>query len=223
MFKKVLIVEDLDTVGYGIKSMLENELGIPKVVITQYCDDAYLKVQSALLKEEPFDLLITDLHFREDHRTPRLTSGRELIEKCRDIGVKSAIIVFTVEDRTWLAHTIVHNNKAANGYVIKGRKGLKELQEAIRHVYQGEPYFSTQVRSATPESSPYEIEEYEVQLLNCLSQGLRQDEISRFFSNRGIHPSSLSSIEKRINKLKDLFGATNNVHLISIAKDLGVI
>ena len=32
MFKKVLVVEDLDTVGYGISMMLQQELGITEVV-----------------------------------------------------------------------------------------------------------------------------------------------------------------------------------------------
>jgi hypothetical protein len=32
-----------------------------------------------------------------------------------------------------------------------------------------------------------------------------------------------SSIEKRINKLKIYFKANNNVHLIAIAKDLGLV
>jgi hypothetical protein len=48
------------------------------------------------------------------------------------------------------------------------------------------------------------------------------EEISREFKNTGIIPNG-SSIEKRINKLKIYFKANNNVHLIAIAKDLGLV
>ena len=37
-----------------------------------------------------------------------------------------------------------------------------------------------------------------------------------------ISPYHKSTIEKRIGKLKDYFKANNTVHLISIAKDLGI-
>jgi hypothetical protein len=43
------------------------------------------------------------------------------------------------------------------------------------------------------------------------------------FKNTGIIPNGSSSIEKRINKLKIYFKANNNVHLIAIAKDLGLV
>ena len=39
MFKKVLVVEDLDTVGYGITMMLQKELGIEEVKLIQYCNE----------------------------------------------------------------------------------------------------------------------------------------------------------------------------------------
>lgn len=47
--------------------------------------------------------------------------------------------------------------------------------------------------------------------------------IASEFKNKGIMPHGSSSIEKRINKLKIYFKARNNVHLIAIAKDLGLV
>jgi hypothetical protein len=58
--------------------------------------------------------------------------------------------------------------------------------------------------------------------LKLLSNGYILEEISKEFKNMGIIPNGSSSIEKRINKLKIYF-SNNNVHLIAIAKDLGLV
>lgn len=68
-----------------------------------------------------------------------------------------------------------------------------------------------------------EIDSYDIELVRQLSLGLSQDEISIHFKEQDISPYSLSSIEKRINKLKIYFKAKNTVHLVSMTKDLGLI
>ena len=52
---------------------------------------------------------------------------------------------------------------------------------------------------------------------------LSQEDISFQFKNNQTSPSSLSSIEKRLNKLKIQFKAINSIHLVSIVKDVGLI
>ena len=59
-------------------------------------------------------------------------------------------------------------------------------------------------------------------LLQELANGYSQQEISARLAKEGISPSSLSSIEKRINRLKDYFMARNIPHLIALAKDMGL-
>ena len=68
MFKKILIAEDLKGINEGIFSFLNDNLQIEKLEVVQYCDEAYLKYKKAILDEEPYDLLITDLSFVDDHR-----------------------------------------------------------------------------------------------------------------------------------------------------------
>ena len=46
---------------------------------------------------------------------------------------------------------------------------------------------------------------------------------SFILKENNIKPSSLSSIEKRLNKLRIDFKANNAIHLVSTAKDLGLI
>jgi len=69
----------------------------------------------------------------------------------------------------------------------------------------------------------FEIKEYDVSLLSYLSNGFTQEQIASVFKTKRISPNSLSSIEKRLNKLKDVLKAGNNVQLVANAKDLGLI
>ena len=73
------------------------------------------------------------------------------------------------------------------------------------------------------DKSALEIERYDIELLNTLAKGHTQEEITLRFKTDGIAPHGMSSIEKRINKLKIIFRASNNVHLIAIVKDLGLV
>ena len=68
-----------------------------------------------------------------------------------------------------------------------------------------------------------EFDGYDVALITQLSKGWSQEEISQYFKTKNITPSSLSSIEKRINKLRIQFSANNTTHLVTIVKDLGLI
>ena len=59
MFKKVLIAEDQHTIHKGLEATL-NELFVAEVHNVAYCDDALLKINSALLANAPYDLLTRD-------------------------------------------------------------------------------------------------------------------------------------------------------------------
>ncbi|MCL6265048.1 response regulator [Flagellimonas myxillae] len=222
MFSRVLVVEDLDTVGYGISMMLQKELGVNEVVLTQYCDEAYLKFKKALLQNKPFELLITDLSFVRDHRPLTLNSGRALIEKIREQGHNIPIIVCTVDEKPAMVKQFVNEHKVAS-YILKGRDGLKDLKTAVSEVFAGRQFFSEKIERVVNGKSVFEIQEFDVSLLQNLSEGLTQDQISVSFKTNGITPNSLSTIEKRLNKLKDILKAKNNVQLIAIAKDLDLI
>ncbi len=222
MFTKVLVVEDLDTVGYGISMMLKQELGISKVELTQYCDEAYLKFQKAQRNHEPFQLLITDLSFTHDHRPLQLDSGQALIEKIREKNPELPIIVCTVEEKPTMANQFIKANKIS-AYVLKGRDGLKDLKEAIRAVFEGHMFVSRKIAQQRNGKFTFEIEDYDISLLLHLSHGLSQSQIAKLFTTKGVSPSSLSSIEKRLNRLKDVLKANNNVQLVANAKDLGLI
>jgi len=223
MFKKVLIAEDLDSISQSIVQTLEN-LAVSNIQQVKYCDDAMLKIKKALTENEPFDLLISDLSFKQDHRDDKLVNGEELITAVKKTQPNIKIIIFSIEDKSFKINALFNNLKI-DAYVIKGRNSIKELEKAIYSVYNNETriLLPKTITNTSTEKSIIEIDTYDISLLKLLSKGLIITEITTEFKNTGIVPNGASSIEKRLNKIKTYFKANNNVHLIAIAKDMGLI
>ncbi len=221
MFKKVLIADDLISVNSGVETLL-NELYIPQITKVQYCDDAYLKIIEAYKNGQAYDLFITDLSFIPDHRTQKIISGKQLVVILKKEFPKLKIIVYTVEDKAGLADNLI-NIQHINGYVSKGRNGLAELKEAIKQVAKDKTYISPAIQQIITGSASKNITHNDIVLLQLLSQGMPQSQISNYFKTHQLSPSSLSAIEKQLNRLRDYFGAKNATHLVSIAKDLGLL
>ncbi|MES2576462.1 MAG: response regulator [Bacteroidota bacterium] len=222
MFHKVLIAEDLDSISIAVVQALE-EISILEIHHAKYCDDAFLKIKKALHDNQPYDLLISDLSFKPDHRENRLNSGEELIEAVKKAQPDIKTIVFSIEDKSFRIKSLF-NNLGINAYVSKGRDSIPELKKAIQRIYNNEEIKpSAEISHALRDKSLFEIESYDISLLKSLSKGLTLEDISSEFKHSGIIPNGSSSLEKRINRLKIYFKASNNVHLIAITKDLGLV
>lgn len=216
MFKKILVAEDLKGINEGILSFLTENLVIEKLELVQYCDDAYLKYKKAILDEEPYDLLITDLSFEGDHRAQKLSSGDELATKIRETDTDIKIIVYSVEKKFSKIKKLIEII-GLNGYVCKSRNGLDELVTCIKEVYKGATYLSPEARPALTKKDITELNDFDLEILKHLADGHIQKDISKLMF------TSTSSIEKRLNALKIVFRAKNATHLVSIIKDLGLI
>lgn len=221
MFKKVLISDDLDCINQGVISVLLS-LGISNITEVMYCDDAFLKVEKAILDEDPFDLLITDLSYTPDYREQTFMSGDELIATLKSKHPELRIIAYSVEDRLQRVRSLVTDHNL-NAYVCKGRKGLEQLGTAITKVFNEETYLSPQVENALSGKTTPLLEDYDISLMEQLAKGSSQKEISEYFRDKNIQPNSLSSIEKRVGRLCIHFKAKNAIHLVAMVKDLGVI
>jgi DNA-binding NarL/FixJ family response regulator len=220
MFQKVLVVEDLDSIGFGIAQMLKQETSIKEVQQSLYCDDAHLKFLRAQKDNAPFDLVITDLSFKTDHRESKINSGDALVRTLKSKQPDLRAIVYSVEDRSAKVKSLFNNHKI-DGYVVKGRKGLKYLVEAIHTISKNKTYISPDLSSFMNRKEVFEIEDYDIELLRQLANGLTQEEISRYFKQKNIKPSGISSIEKRLNLLKLELNAKNAIQLVAMVKDLG--
>jgi len=222
MFKKVLIAEDMDFINSGIKSEL-TKLGVGQIDYVQYCDEALLKLKRARLDHTPYDLLISDLSFEKDATEQKITTGEELVKEVRKEFPNLKIIFFSVEDKTFTIQTLFNEHKI-NGYVWKSRDGLRELKQALQKIYNSENiYISRHCAKAISNSEAVEIADYDIFLIECLSKGYLQEQISKKLKGKEWTPTSVSSIEKRLKFLREHFNATNPAHLVSIAKDLGLV
>jgi len=221
MFKKVLVAEDLGSINHSVVYTLADELTIPVVEKALYCDDAYIKALKSKSDDVPFELLVTDLSFTKDHRLQKINSGKELILKIRKILPQIKVLVYSIENRPNVIKPLFEDDKI-NGFISKGRSGLSELKKAVVQIHSGVNYISQEMERNL-KSAVFELEDYDILLLERLSHGDLQEEISIQFKQNGITPSSISTIEKRLNKLKLEFKAKNTTQLIAIVKDLGFI
>ena len=221
MYKKVLIAEDFDSINIAVKQTLES-LGVEEIQYAKYCDDALIKFIKANNDNKPFDLLISDLSFVADYRKVKIPSGEKLIEAIKNIQPELNVIVYSVEDKPNTIKTLFEEQKI-NAFVHKGRNSISQLKTAIETLLYGRTFISPELAHALQVKLGKEIDSYDITLLNHLANGVAIDDMESLFKKINITPNSKSSIEKRVAKLKDYFKANNNIHLIAITKDLGII
>ncbi len=174
------------------------------------------------MDQQPFDLLISDLSFKADHRKVILESGDQLIAWVKQEQPKLKIIVHSVEEKRYHIQSLFQNYEI-DGFVSKGRKSIEQLKYAIHKLFEGETkYISPEIAHLLQDKSVTEIDEFDVELIRQLSLGVPQDKMDLKFKELGITPNSKSTIEKRLGKLKDYFKANNTIHLVAIAKDMGI-
>jgi two-component system capsular synthesis response regulator RcsB len=220
MFKKVLIAEDFESFNLAVQKTLE-EFQIPESDYVNYCDDAFNRLKISILEEKPYDLLITDLSFEEDYREQNLKSGTELIEACKKILPELKVLVFSIEKKSKKIENLF-NHLQINAFVSKGRGDAKELKKAIPKIFNNEVYISLDNKKHLKKNT-VELSSIEMHILKLLSEGVLQKKIPQYLDEKNVKPSSLSSVEKTINNLKDSLRAKNNEQLIAICKDFGIL
>jgi hypothetical protein len=87
---KVLIAEDLDSISIAVVQALQ-AISISDIYHAKYCD-ALVKIKKAIHDNAPYDLLISDLSFKADHRENKLVSGEELIEAVKKYNLISKLM-----------------------------------------------------------------------------------------------------------------------------------
>lgn len=221
MFKKVLIAEDHESINISVQKTLE-DLVIPNIDYVFYCDDAIGKIQKALREEHPYDLLITDLYYEDDHHEQNLKDGKDLIRKAKEIQPNLKVIVFSAEHKTGVIENLFSEYQI-NGYVRKARNDSKDLKKSITSVYIGEEYLSFDLKQDMKKFNSYEFSTFDITLVSLLSKGVLQKNIPIHLEDRNIKPASLSSVEKRLNSLKEDLQINSNEQLVAFCKDIGII
>lgn len=220
MFRRIIVAEDHEIRNLGVVNTLK-ELGITQYDFASYCDEAISRIEKSAEEENSYDLLITDLVFDEDYKNQNIKSGQELIAEVRQRFPNLKIIVFSIEKKPSLINDLF-NEHEIDGFVSKGRNDGKELSNTIKKVYQGEVVIPQEILNVM-RSGTLDPTQYDVQLLEVLAKGWKQSEIVQYFKENSINPYSKSAVEKRLNELRELFGAKNSIEMIVTCKNLGII
>lgn len=221
MFKRVLIAEDHESASISVRKTLE-DLGIASAEYTFYCDDALMHIKKNVHADQPYDLLITDLSFEEDHRPQKLTSGMELVSAVKLIQPGLKILVFSAENKAAVVDTLI-KELGVNGYVRKARHDAKDLKLAIQAIYKDKIYLSEDLKQTIKQKNAYEFTDFDITIISLLSRGMLQKEIPAYLQENNIRPSGLSSIEKRLNLMKEVLDFSKNEQLVAYCKDFGII
>ena len=221
MFKKVLVAEDMDSINHAVASVLKG-MNIPGVAHAQYCDKAWLLAKKASQQEQPFDLLICDLSFKEDHRDEKIKSGKELITILKSEYPDLKILVNSIEDHPQTVRELWESGNI-DGYVCKDRRGLQELKKAIENISEGKTYNSPSIEKVLKQKNILVLNDFEINSVKFLANGFTQDQIEQELKSQNVKPRSKSAIEKKLRDLREEFNANTNPHLVSIMKDLQLI
>lgn len=221
MFKKILIAEDHESANLSIQKTM-SDFQIAQVEYAFYCDDAFGKVQKAIRLGIPYELLITDLSFEDDALPQKLKSGMDLVKVVKEIQPDIKVIVFSAEKKEAVISQLF-NEEGINAYVHKGRSDVKDLKKAIEHTYRNEKYISADNHQTLKKMNAFEFSNFDIHVVKLLSEGVMQKKIPEYLKEMHIKPNSLSSVEKRLNVLKDSLSFSNNEQLVAFCKDLGII
>lgn len=221
MIEKVLIAEDHESANISIQKTLE-DLKIVQAEYVFYCDDALSKVGIAKAQGKPFDLLITDLYFEDDGVQQQLKDGEALIAAVRRIQPEIRIIIFSAEGRANIVDRLFGDGNI-DGFVRKARNDAKELRAAILSVQNNQRYFPRAIARDIKEKNTYDFTELDIAIISLLADGVAQKDIPYHLKKKQIHPSGLSTVEKRLNNIRTIFDFNKNEQLIAFCKDMGII
>ena len=223
MFERVIIVEDQQSMNFWMQQTLK-ELNINNVDYAYYCDDALTRLKHGLAGGNSFDLLITDLSFIEDGREQTLNTGTELIKAAKELQPGLKILVFSAEPSQDTVSALFQRPELAiNGYVHKGRTDTLDLKAALEAIHKGKKFIPPAFQQSVRNKNSFKFSNYDVAIIEQLAQGTHQKKIPDHLKQQGMKASSLSSIEKRLNLIKESLGITKNEQLIAYCKDRKII
>ena len=220
-FKRVLIAEDHESVSNSVKEALK-DLGINDPDHVSYCDHALSWIKKGAKTAQPYDLFVTDLSFEEDQNVQEITDGITLIKAAKAAQPDLKILVFTAEGRPEVIQPLI-NDIGIDGYVRKARNDAKELKAALEALANGSTYFPDQMRQKERKNNSYNFTPYDITIIRLLAGGVKQKDIPQYLQENKIMPAGLSSLEKRLNLIKDVYGFSTNEQLIAHCKDFKII
>ena len=220
MIDKVIIAEDQESANLSVQKIMEELQIKPDYVF--YCDDALTKIKMAKQKAAPYDLLITDLSFETDGTSQKIANGFDLIRAVREIQPDIMVLVFSGEQRPAVIDDL-YKNYEIDAYVRKARQDVKELKSAFETLSNRQRYYPWPLVQQVKKANTYEFTTFDINIIRLLSQGYQQKEIPDYLRQHNIKPSSLSTIEKRLNQIREELEFTKNEQLVLFCKEAGIL
>jgi two-component system capsular synthesis response regulator RcsB len=221
MIDKVIIAEDHESANLSVQKTV-SELGIQHVDYVFYCDDAIKKIQLAKSNGDPYELLITDLYFEADGTNQNIDNGVELISKVREDHPEVQILVFSAEQRASTLEKLVKTYEI-DGYVRKARNDAKDLKAALETLSKGQRYYPRSMAQFIKQANTFVFTDFDVCIIRLLSKGYQQKDIPDYLKQHNISPSSLSSVEKRLNLIREALEFSKNEQLVLYCKEIGLL
>lgn len=216
----LLIVDDHPITVEGYWSALDHQAsGIGEAVYTKAhsCEAAYLKIVNALTTGSNYDLAIIDQGL-PPYPEQSLQSGSDLAVFVRKNMPECKIIMITAHTEVIIIYDIV-KKVSPDALIIKNDITPEILREVVSEVLRGNMYQSPTVKNSINEIWKKElmIEDYNRQILLYLSKGFKIKELEPIIC------LSSSAIQKRIIRMKEIFGVTDDSSLVKEAVKQGFI
>jgi two-component system capsular synthesis response regulator RcsB len=222
MFKRVLIVEDHKSVKLAVTQILTDLEIEAKDNYAYDCDSALRRLKTAVQGNAPYELLITDLSFNERNANHVITTGIELIQEARILQPDLKILVFSGESTPGIINSLLEDQQV-NGFVRKSWSDTEELKNAVETIYKGGKYVSPSIQPALRRKNAHDFSAYDIALISQLAKGTPQKNIPAYLQENNFKATGLSSIEKRLNLIKENLDISNNAQLIAFCKDNKII
>jgi len=84
-------------------------------------------------------------------------------------------------------------------------------------------FYPRQIAELVKQKNAHVFTNLDTTIISLMTEGKKQQEISDYLKNNNLHPSSLSSIEKRLNQIKESLDFLNNEQLIAHCVRMGIV
>ena len=206
---RVMLVDDHDLVRFGIKSLLQNQVGIEVIDDASSGEECLDKCRNNCP-----DVILMDVNM------PGI-GGFEATNRLQKICPDSKIIIITVHSDGPLPKRLLE--AGAVGYLTKGCE-VNEMVDAIHKVFKGHKYIAPSIAQQLALSmlpgndSPIDtLSQRELQVLLMISQGQRTSMIS---DKLNLSPKTVSTYRKRLH---EKLSVTNDVEMMRLAIQHGIL
>lgn len=219
---KILIVDDHQIVIQGILCSLK-EIGDFDITTTNTCDKAFQLIKTHQ-KDNPFQLLFTDLSFDNTTNDTILEDGEALIKAIRNNNFNIKIGVVTGHAETNRIYNVISNLKP-NAYLLKSKCDATEIGFAMQKMLANEYHYTHEVYQKLMKRNIVQIQmdEVAIQILKELPKHPKISNLEGIIKKADGSFIKLRSIETKLANLRADLNACNNTDLVLKAKELGII